>query len=288
MKNLDIAITEISKKLKKTEINILEEIYLSLAFTIEKESFDDIKNEEIHFRKLIISKFSQELLAIIGCLKYGSLYGVSHHIRSLIEISAILEHIFSNQNDTDKLLYKFNNFHFINAYNFHQKCKNDLQSGKMGKTDFDIFENIISHYFQFFNKEKFLKWIKTWEINSEKNFYKIKYWHFPIPIDSLLEKLIYKDKRIKNIYESHCHSVHVSPMGIKNSGINLILQPSNKDLNELENLIKSAYFLSFDIIRKFIDFLNLDSLHVCFSLILKTKNFSEELKKAFNSQAPSI
>ena len=252
---------------KNTDFNLLKELTLKLMFIIENNNFPFISNPNLDHLKQIIIKISQELLAVIGCINAGSLYGCYHHLRSLIEVTAISNYLLANDNKKKQIerIKKYYTFLELSKYQFYYKLKMKLEKNEIDLNEFKNQLIINQIDINLFTDEKIQSWKNLWK-PDKGDILKIYNWHYPANIDNLITKINFND-----LYKAFSNMVHISPLSPGVIGNNLILQKNQ--IPQIQEIINSSVCTIFEFLEIFNKISNTEFAQSFYPIIIRFKNF---------------
>lgn len=245
--NYILALKGLEEALLKTDLPALENLYLWFTFSIEYDKFKiNVTDDRRVITSLTVTKFAQELLGVIGCLKRGSLYGSAHNVRALMELAAVIYYLDADGNNEkqDKRIKKFNAFFNLEKYKIYTILNEKLTNGKITRKEFDEKKIIMEKDIDSFTPDVVEGWKKLWGIKDSDDLIKVKNWHHKSTIENLLKEAF---GEYKDLYEFYCHLVHFSPFGPNIAGHGLIMHPN--EIRAAIQQIEIASYACFEIIR---------------------------------------
>ncbi len=252
---------------KGTEFNLLKELTLKIMFIIENNNFPFIIDPNLDHLKQIIIKISQELLAVIGCINAGSLFGCYHHLRSLIEVTAISNYILAKEDKKKqrKRVEKYYTFQELSKYQLYYKLKMKLENGEIDANEFNNQLIIKKKDIDSFTDEKIQSWKNLWS-PDKGDILKIYNWHYPANIDNLISEI-----NLNDFYKAISNLVHISPLSQGVIGNNSILQ--KHQIPQIQEIINSLACIIFQFLEIFNKISDLEFAQNFHPVIKKFSNF---------------
>lgn len=224
------ALDEIIDCLRNSHLPQLENVALRLSYALENKILDLKKDKEKVFLTTILVKTVNESFATIGSIEHGALLASYHHIRSIFELFACLEHVYSNPSKRERKLEKFIEFPNIANYLYLRKLDEQLSACEITKEQFEqACHSVKSNPSEL--EKRLPEWKRIWNLTgNDSNVKMIQNWHHPATIENLF-KSSKETKEIWVIYEMICHATHLSPLGQRliGGGYSVIELPRNAD-----------------------------------------------------------
>lgn len=217
IKRYPIALDAIRDCLIKSHLPHLENVTLRLSHALEENILDLKDGNEKIFLTSVLVKTVNELFATIGSIKYGGLLACYHHSRSIFELLASLEHVYSNPSKRKRKLEKFIEYQYLARYLHYLSWKDRLSTGEITKEQFDHGCRVSEEDFRGLLK-RISEWQRIWKIKGDDpDLSVIQNWHYPATIEGLFKSST-DSNGVWDTYELICHATHLSPLGERLTG----------------------------------------------------------------------
>jgi hypothetical protein len=192
----------------KTELEGLERLTHKLAFVCNTGRVNFPETSAGRTCWIVITKLTNELHSFSGALRAGSLHGAWQHVRAVIEVSAVLAHIFNDVTATARRAAQFVEFERVDEW----KILRRLQAKAEALTaDERVILDRLSPNAP--TAEQIAAWLKLYEVRTEEKLANLKKWHKP----QLTELVVNLEAKTGDPgpYSLICHTAHVSPVAYK-------------------------------------------------------------------------
>jgi hypothetical protein len=216
------ALSSFIECLHQSKLQILEQIALRFSHALEGKTLDLKAGNERAFLSDILVKTTTEMFAIIGVLRNGAFLPAYHHTRSIFELYAALEYVYSDPAKCERRLEKYVEYRNVARFLHYRDYKRQLSEGKNNGMDCAVAEIEFNEL-----KKREPEWKRIWKL-KKLGPEVIEKWHHPATIKQLFEA----SEAIQNFwisYENACHVTHFSPLGIRLTGLLLIGFPKSNN-----------------------------------------------------------
>ncbi len=206
--------------LLQSKLPILEDIACRFMYALELNVLDLKEGDERTFLTDVLVKVTTEMLATIGVLRHGTFIPAYHHTRSMFELYAALEYMYSVPTKKQRRLEKFIEYPNLGKFLHYRELKNELIGGRITDQEFAASCAISEAEFDEVSKRQ-PEWKRIWQLKSLDPGV-VKNWHYP----ATLENLFQSSEITKNLwhsYENVCHVTHLSPLTRRLAPGNLLI-----------------------------------------------------------------
>lgn len=204
------AIASIAACLADSHLAKLEAIALRFAHALEENTLDLKQGNEREFLCDILVQATNEMFAMIGCLRNGALLPSYHHTRSVLELYASLEHVYCAPAKRERKLEKFVEYPNVSKYLHSHSWQQQLSKGEITNDQFIQGCAISQNEFNDL-KKRLTKWQRIWKLKDADPDI-VKNWHYPATIRGLFESTAMTND-FWTTYEIVSHATHLSPLG---------------------------------------------------------------------------
>lgn len=202
----------------------IELFTLRIMFALEKGEVSLKGGDSAEFLRTMLSKMVQELLGYLGCLRAASLFGSTHHLRSLLEIEGCVKYLTHSEKRTKARLRKFNEYGMLIKYQRYSVFRAKVSAGKITEEEYATNIIVPPYLIAQFTEEKLKEWRKLW---SAEDLSHVVAWHYPAAITNLIELDDDPEASHTTLYAQLCHGTHVSPVSNVFGAGRLVFQPAD-------------------------------------------------------------
>ncbi len=210
----------LQKHLAKSKLFILEDIACRYMYSLEMKILDLKEGNEQTFLTDTLVKATTEMFATIGVLRHGTFLPAYHHTRSIFELYAALEYMYSVSDKKQRRLDKYIEFPNLAKFLHHRNLKKDLDAGRIDEKDFLESYALTESEFKELETHK-TEWKRIWKLKNEDPG-KVQNWHYPTTIEGLFQSSD-TARMIWTSYKNVCHATHLSPLGRRLAPGNLLI-----------------------------------------------------------------
>jgi hypothetical protein len=200
----------LQKQLAKSKLSMLEDIACRYMYSLEFKLLDLKEGNEQTFLTDILVKATTEMFASVGVLRHGTFLPAYHHTRSIFELYAALEHMYSIPAKKQRRLDKYIEFPNLAKFLHYRDLKRELDAGSINEKEFSESCVITETEFNELGTRK-TEWNRIWRLKDEDPG-KVQNWHYPTTIEGLFRSSD-TTRIIWNSYKTACHATHLSPLG---------------------------------------------------------------------------
>ena len=163
------AIASIATCLAGSHLAKLEAIALRFAHALEENTLDLKQGNEREFLCDILVQATNEMFAMIGCLRNGALLPSYHHMRSVLELYASLEHVYCAPAKRERKLEKFVEYPNVSKYLHSHSWQQQLSKGEITNDQFIQGCAISQNEFNDL-KKRLTEWQRIWNGQASSDF----------------------------------------------------------------------------------------------------------------------
>lgn len=193
----------------------LVNIVVKYSYVIEKRVVLPKQKVSEGFVKSILSKMGHELMGFLACFNNGSLMGMFHILRSIMEVNAAISYVRAKE---EKRLKKWNAYETVVKHVLFQKLGTKVQLTE----DEQIELNLIRSRQPSEEEISRLKLLFSISDQKKQTLADVRTWHHPAKIDNMIDEME-MPVRTRKFYDQFSNLVHFSPLGIKTTGYSLLL-----------------------------------------------------------------
>jgi hypothetical protein len=209
IKDYPAALAVIADCLNHSHLPRLENIALRFSHALDEKTLDLKDGHEREFLIAVLVKTVNEMFAAIGSLQHGALLASYHHARSIFELFASLEHVYSKPSKQERRLEKFHEYPKVAKYLHCRERQRQLPPSTVSKEQFAQGCHVTESQIE--------EWKRIWRLGSNDDLQKIRNWHHPATIENLFESSC-ETKEVFKDYVMVCHATHLSPLGNRVAG----------------------------------------------------------------------